>query len=134
MCSKSWNIDGWDGWIRTSEVPESKSGALPLGYTPPKEPDRIILSASRYVKQIPSIRFFFIYLFFYAEQHRIASFECNLIAAVRFLLDKRTRMDTLPPFRFQIEPTQTAIQILCCQDPVLSFIESAFISKNQPFS
>ena len=25
---------GWDGWIRTSAMPESKSGALPLGYTP----------------------------------------------------------------------------------------------------
>lgn len=25
---------GWDGWIRTSELPESKSGALPLGDTP----------------------------------------------------------------------------------------------------
>ena len=25
---------GWDSWIRTNEMPESKSGALPLGYTP----------------------------------------------------------------------------------------------------
>jgi hypothetical protein len=27
---------GWDGWIRTSEMTESKSVALPLGYTPSK--------------------------------------------------------------------------------------------------
>ena len=27
-------FSGWDGWARTSEMPESKSGALPLGYTP----------------------------------------------------------------------------------------------------
>ena len=25
---------GWDGWVRTIEMPESKSGALPLGYIP----------------------------------------------------------------------------------------------------
>ena len=25
---------GWDGWARTIEMPESKSGALPLGYIP----------------------------------------------------------------------------------------------------
>ncbi len=25
---------GWGGWVRTSGMPESKSGALPLGYTP----------------------------------------------------------------------------------------------------
>ena len=25
---------GWDRWIRTIEMPESKSGALPLGYIP----------------------------------------------------------------------------------------------------
>ena len=25
---------GWGGRIRTAEMPESKSGALPLGYTP----------------------------------------------------------------------------------------------------
>ena len=27
-------IFGWDRWIRTIEMPESKSGALPLGYIP----------------------------------------------------------------------------------------------------
>ena len=27
---------GWGGKIRTYEMPESKSGALPLGYTPMK--------------------------------------------------------------------------------------------------
>ena len=25
---------GWDGWVRTSEMTESKSVALPLGYIP----------------------------------------------------------------------------------------------------
>ena len=32
--SKSDTHHGWDSWIRTSEMPESKSGALPLGYIP----------------------------------------------------------------------------------------------------
>ncbi len=41
--------NGWDGWIRTSEMPESKSGALPLGYTPITT-FRIILFINRYVK------------------------------------------------------------------------------------
>ena len=27
-------LRGWDRWIRTIEMPESKSGALPLGYIP----------------------------------------------------------------------------------------------------
>ena len=30
----SYQIDGWDGWDRTSEMTESKSVALPLGYIP----------------------------------------------------------------------------------------------------
>ncbi|EDP10517.1 hypothetical protein EUBDOL_01765 [Amedibacillus dolichus DSM 3991] len=30
-------MNGWGNWIRTSEMPESKSGALPLGYTPIKD-------------------------------------------------------------------------------------------------
>lgn len=25
---------GWGTWIRTKEMPDSESGALPLGYTP----------------------------------------------------------------------------------------------------
>lgn len=25
---------GWDTWIRTKEMPDSESGALPLGYIP----------------------------------------------------------------------------------------------------
>lgn len=25
---------GWSTWIRTKEMPDSESGALPLGYTP----------------------------------------------------------------------------------------------------
>ena len=29
-----FELYGWDGWARTSEMPESKSGALPLGYIP----------------------------------------------------------------------------------------------------
>ncbi len=29
-------LDGWDGWARTSEMTESKSVALPLGYIPTK--------------------------------------------------------------------------------------------------
>ena len=29
-----WFLYGWDRWIRTIEMPESKSGALPLGYIP----------------------------------------------------------------------------------------------------
>ena len=28
------NLIGWGNWDRTSGMPESKSGALPLGYTP----------------------------------------------------------------------------------------------------
>ncbi len=32
--SESFRIFGWDGWVRTIEMPESKSGALPLGYIP----------------------------------------------------------------------------------------------------
>ncbi len=32
--SKLGSNDGWDGWARTIEMPESKSGALPLGYIP----------------------------------------------------------------------------------------------------
>ena len=28
------NLIGWGNWNRTSGMPESKSGALPLGYTP----------------------------------------------------------------------------------------------------
>ena len=40
-CSTSWakesiNKIGWGNWIRTSGMPESKSSALPLGYTPIK--------------------------------------------------------------------------------------------------
>ena len=31
---KSAFFVAWDGWIRTSEMTESKSVALPLGYTP----------------------------------------------------------------------------------------------------
>lgn len=27
---------GWGTWIRTKEMPDSESGALPLGYTPIK--------------------------------------------------------------------------------------------------
>ena len=37
------NLIGWGNWDRTSGMPESKSGALPLGdipmLTPPREPD-----------------------------------------------------------------------------------------------
>ena len=34
-CSTNWaNGSGWGTWDRTREMPESKSGALPLGYTP----------------------------------------------------------------------------------------------------
>ena len=36
-CSTTWangSHYGWGTWIRTREMPESKSGALPLGYTP----------------------------------------------------------------------------------------------------
>ena len=37
-CSTDWarEWDGWGGWDRTSEMTESKSVALPLGYTPTK--------------------------------------------------------------------------------------------------
>lgn len=28
---------GWGTWIRTKEMPDSESGALPLGYTPISE-------------------------------------------------------------------------------------------------
>ena len=32
--SESWYKSGWASWIRTSEMTESKSVALPLGYSP----------------------------------------------------------------------------------------------------
>ena len=31
------NLIGWGNWDRTSGMPESKSGALPLGYAPIKD-------------------------------------------------------------------------------------------------
>ena len=31
------NLIGWGNWNRTSGMPESKSGALPLGYAPIKD-------------------------------------------------------------------------------------------------
>lgn len=109
----------WLGWLDSNQrLPESKSGALPLGYTPSKRTVRIILSVQQPVKTIRSR--FFLCLLLRPEQNRAARIQTDLISAVEFLFDKRTGMNAFPPFRFRIEPEEAILQLLRDQRAFLS--------------
>ena len=51
---------GWGTWIRTKEMPDSESGALPLGYTPISiGNDNILLIKACFVNTIFKIFYLF---------------------------------------------------------------------------
>lgn len=53
-------IYGWGTWIRTKEMPDSESGALPLGYTPMSITYIILIGKHAFVNK--NITFFSVFI------------------------------------------------------------------------
>lgn len=51
---------GWGTWIRTKEMPDSESGALPLGYTP-------ITERINHTPRLFTLQPFFVFLFLFVS-------------------------------------------------------------------